>query len=322
MILVDLPHYKILAADLAANALSIIDCPSCKILAQVAYSDSISPINIVATTDFKKAYIPANDKAAGKGCLLVLNFATSSLYKLPVDIPPILQFALSFDSAAAYIVDTNNTLYQLDTSSLVLTPWGCPGINSTCTGIVATAAQIYTIWEDTDGGTLLSFDNCGKMIHEYTFSAIPTNITVDQQDTILIPFTASADAGEGVLVFDATQPDADNHAVITTLCPADMLSHQNYPCCAALSPDGTLAYIVNEDSASITIIDVKKRVVTGHIIVSRSISRLYILPDNRFALASSALFADLILIDLVNKQVLATTTPQHELYPYVAILPT
>lgn len=312
----DLPQYKILAADLSIHALLLIDGPSCRVLAQMPYPESFSPVTIALSGN--KAFVPANDAIADKGALFVLNLSTGSLYRLPVSIPPIAQFTLHPGGSYAYLIGTDHTLYQLDMATLSLSSWGGPGVNTNPTGMAATETTVYTIWENAEGGSLVSFNLQGELLHEAAFSAIPTSIRTISAENLLITFTASQEAGEGVLVVTDT---TESPVIITTLCPHDMLSHQNYPIHAAVSSDGFTAYLVNEDSASVSVIDLTAGGVTGHILVGRSISRLYILPDSRFALASSALFADLVLLDLVNAKVLATSTSQHELYPDIALLP-
>lgn len=317
----DLPQYKILAADLSQHALLIFDCPSCRTIAQIPYPASVVPVKLVVKQDGKKAYMAANDQAAGKGCLYVLNLDALSLYQLPIDMPPIGQFALHPNGTAAYMAGTDSTLRHFDTASLSLDVWGCPGSHAACTGLTVTDTGIFTIWEENSKGALLSFDHNGRLAHEATFSAVPTSITAAPTSSLIITFTSSQEAGEGVLMLDDALSSCQEPSIITTLCPKDLLSHQNYPVYAALASNGSTAYIVNEESASVSIVDLKQQIVTGYILVGRGISRLYILPGNTFALASSSLFADLILIDLVNSKVLSTTLPQHELHPDIALLP-
>lgn len=317
----DLPQYKILAADLSQHALLILDCPSCRTIAQILYPASIVPVKLIVTKDGKKAYMPANDQASGKGCLYILNIDALSLYQLPIDVPAIGHFALHPNGTAAYMAGTDSTLSHLDMSSLALTAWGRPESHAVCTGLTVTDTGIFTIWEDDGQGALLSFDYDGRLAHEATFSAIPTSITAAPPSSLILTFTSSKEAGEGVLLLDDALSSCQDPAIITTLCPKDLLSHQNYPVYAALSSNSNMAYIVNEESASVSIIDLKHRAVTGYILVGRGISRLYILPGDTFALASSSLFADLILIDLVNSKVLSTTLPRHELHPDIALLP-
>lgn len=317
----DLPQYKILAADLSQHALLILDCPSCRTIAEIPYPVSVVPVKLIVTPDGKKAYMPANDQASGKGCLYVLNLDVLSLYQLPIDMPLIGQFSLHPNGTDAYMTGADNTLCHLDTSSLTLAVWGSPESLAACTGLTVTDAGIFTIWEEDHRGALLNFDRNGQLAHEATFSAVPTSITAAPPSSLIITFTSSQEAGEGVLLLHDTLSACQEPAIITTLCPKDLLSHQNYPVYTALSSNGSTAYIVNEESASVSILDLSLRAIIGCILVGRGISRLYILPGNTFALASSSLFADLILIDLVNNKVLSTTLPQHELHPDIALLP-
>jgi len=88
----------------------------------------------------------------------------------------------------------------------------------------------------------------------------------------------------------------------------------------AVAPDGNTAYVVNEDSGSITVVDLSTTDITGHISIGRSISNLTILPDCRFAVATSNMFADLALIDLVNERLLSVTASTHEILSPIIIL--
>lgn len=61
--------------------------------------------------------------------------------------------------------------------------------------------------------------------------------------------------------------------------------------------------MVNEENASITVIDSSTAAIVRHIEIRRSISCLHILPGGQYGIATNHIFADLCMIDLEKKGV-------------------
>lgn len=313
----DWAPYKMLMIDATAHALLLVDGVNNEVLAEMAYPDLFIPTTLSISPDAAKAYLPAAGKN-GSGALFIANLHNFSLYQLPIELPHPTQFTLAPNSETAYLVDPGGVLYALDTVAMSLTKLGSPD-NASCVGITADAQAVYTAWEHKNSGSIAIFDNQGRLIKEHAVSGIPTNISLNN-NRILVPFTASTFTGEGLAIFDQNKQDDSIPAVITIQCPARTHGLKAYPCSVAVAPDGKTAYVVNEDSGSITVVDLSTSDITGHISIGRSISNLTILPDCRFAVATSNMFADLALIDLVNERLLSVTASTHEILSPIVIL--
>lgn len=314
--------YQLLAMDALAHSLLLINGSTGQIITELPYPADLSPIDLAVTADGSKAYIPAD--ANGEGILLVSNLRQQSLYRLPLAMPSPSQFALSPDGQSAFVATAEGSLHRLDLVSLSVTPCGTPGAPDTyCVGIQADTTALYSIWEHSGGGTFAAFDQQGHLLFEQALPGIPTNLTLDAHGHFIIPFTSESASGEGVFLMGKSLETAAIAATATILycnCPGSSIPCA-YPSHAAFSPDGQTAYIVNEESASITAIDIPTATVTGRIPIGRSISCLHLLPGGDFAIASSHMFADLSLIDLVNGRLLSITDMQHEFLGYIAVLP-
>jgi YVTN family beta-propeller protein len=255
----------------------------------------------------------------GAGLLYVANLAGRSLYRLPLTLPHPLQFTLQGDGRIAYLADPGGTLYCLDTVTLSLSCWG-QSDSMACVGLAIGDECLYTAWELADSGVMGVFNLQGKMIAEYPVPGIPTNILFDNYNRVIVPFTATETSGEGIIIFDSKK-DATQPTTITIQCPQRTKGLRAYPCQVALSPDGCTAYVVNEDSGSVSIVDMNTRSAIDYIPVGRSISSLHLLPDSRFAVAASNMFAELCLIDLVNRRLLSFTTTSREILGFIAVIP-
>lgn len=318
VICVEMAPYKLLAIDASSHSLLMVDGPSGKILCEITYPAKYSPTSLAVTDDRAKAFIPVVE-ADGAGALLAVNLAAQSLYRLPVVLPHPAQFALSPEGTSAYLADTEGTIYSLNITLLSLKRWGqCD--NSTCIGLAPIADGICSAWEERCGGIVAVFSSEGKLLQEASLAGIPTNIFADKSGRIIVPFTASKISGEGLAILDCKK-GGSTPAIATIQCPACSLGHRAYPCYAVLSPDGCTAYVVNEDSGSISVIDVNKAQALDWFTVGRSISTLHILPDSRFALASSNMFCDLCLIDLVNGRLLTYTDTPRDILCHVIVMP-
>lgn len=320
VICVEMAPFNLLVLDASSHSLLLVDGLKGDALAKMAYPADYTPTGLAITSDLNKAYVPAVHRT-GSGALFAANLRTNSFYRLPVQIPHPLQFALAPDNVTIYFTAPDGVLHILNTSTLELTVCGQAGNEScTCVGLAADSDNVYSAWEIDTGGVVATFNRSGQLTGEHQVEGIPTNIIYDQHGAVMIPFTSNGTCGEGLIIF-RLQKNAPP-SVITIQCPACVQSNGAYPCQAAVAPDGQTAYLVNEDSGSVTIVDVINSVIVDHFSIGRSISALTILPDSRFAVASSNMFSDLSLIDLVNGRLLSFTENSHEILTPIAVLPT
>jgi len=314
--------YQLLVIDDTTHSLLLVDSPNGKIIAEMPYPSGFTPTELFLAPDLTKAYMPAVGKS-GSGALLVANLEQRSIYRLPMKLPQPIQFTLSPDGNMAYLSDPDGTLYTLDIPTMSLKSLGNPA-KATCVGLAADHNALYSVWELKDQGTLAVFNQSGQLINEHTLPGIPTNITLDACGHIFIPFTTNNFTIEGVMCFNKAKSDDDTPDVITAercIYPYTTSPSAAYPSHVATWPNEHLAYIVNEESSSITVIDSNTAAIIRHIEIGRSISCLHILPGGDFGIATSHIFADLSMIDLRNGRLLATTDTKRELLAYMAIIP-
>jgi YVTN family beta-propeller protein len=241
------------------------------------------------------------------------------LYKLPLTIPYPAQFILSpAETSAAYLADPGGSLHRLDLTTMSSERLGAPAVKASCVGLAADSEAIYTAWEHAAGGTVMELGTDGNIHWQYDIAGIPTNIILADQ-RLLVPFTNTAFTGEGVALFNISKKNPAP-AVVTIQCPSCPSGLAAYPCHAVLAADNKTAYIVNEDSASICVIDLATAQVVDRLTLGRSLSRLYLLPDTHLAIGTSNLFADLSLIDLTSGSLLAVTNTKRQLLSAIAIL--
>lgn len=313
----DWAPYKLLLVDATAHALLLVDGVKGEVLAELAYPDGYVPTALALTQDSAKAYLAAAGNNGG-GCLFIANLHNLSLYPLPLELPHPMQFTLMPDRSTGYLVDPGGMLYAVDTIAMTVTNIG-HSENASCVGITADDQAVYTAWEHKNSGSIAIFNHQGRLIKEHAISGIPTNIALNGSQ-ILVPFTASSFTGEGLAIFEQNKPDDSIPAVITIQCPMHANALRAYPCSVTVGSNGQTAYVINEDSGSITTVDLKLAGITGHIILGRSISNLHLLPDSRFAVATSNMFADLTLVDLVNGRLLSVNASSNEILNYLAVL--
>lgn len=315
----EMAPFNLLVLDASRHNLLLVDGLKGDALAKMAYPAEYTPTGLAIASDMSKAYIPAVHQT-GSGALFAANLKTYSLYRLPVEIPQPLQFSLAPDNTTIYLTAPDGILYILNASTLELTACGQAGNEScTCVGLAADTNDVYSAWEIDNGGVVAIFNRSGKLLDEHHVEGIPTNIIYDKNGAIMIPFTSNGTSGEGLFIF-RLQKDGPP-SVVSVQCPTCVQSNGAYPCQVAVAPDGQTAYLVNEDSGSITIVDIINSAIVDHFSIGRSISALTILPDSRFAVASSNMFSDLSLIDLVNGRLLSFTENNREILTPIAVLP-
>jgi len=314
--------YQLLVIDDTSHSLLLVDSPNGEIIAEMPYPSGLTPTELFLTPNFTKAYMPAVGKN-GSGTLLVANLAQRSIYRLPMKLPQPIQFTLSPDATWAYFTDPDSTLYALDIPTMSLKKLGSP-TKATCVGLAADHNAVYCVWELKDQGTLTVFDLKGQLKNEHTLPGIPTNITLDASGRIFIPFTTTNFTIEGIMCFNKNQSEDNTPTVITAercIYPYSTSPSAAYPSHVAICPDEHLAYIVNEENSSITVIDSNTAAIIRHIEIGRSISCLHILPGGDYGIATSHIFADLSMIDLRNGRLIATTDTKRELLAYIAVIP-
>lgn len=315
----EMAPFKLLAIDDSSHTLLLVDGPTGEIVSEMAYNIDYTPISLVVTPDYSKAYMPAVS-TLGKGALFAINLKSKSLYCLPIELPHPMQFTLAPDSHTAYFAAPNGFIYCLDTTTLTLSKVGqSVSENFTCVGLVADNEKIYSAWESDIGGVVAVFDHSGRLLDEHLVNGIPTNIIADKRGLVSVPFTTAGAGSEGIVVFGGLRSGLP--ASLTIQCPACTKGHRAYPCYAAVTPDQRSVYIVNEDSGSVTVADLLNATAVDCFSIGQSISSLHILPDSRFALASSNMFGNLALIDLVNGRLLSFTESQREILSCIAVLP-
>lgn len=313
--------YQLLVLDHTTHALLLVDNPNGEIIAEMPYPSGYTPTELALAPDKNKVYIPAVGQN-GNGALFVANLTQRSIYRLPMKIPQPTQFTLAPDGIWAYLADPDGTLYTLDIPTMSLKSLGNP-TKAACVGLAADENALYSVWEHNDQGSLAVFSRNGKFINEHTLPGIPTNITLDAEGQIFIPFTTTNFTIEGIMCFNRIMLD-DNTPSVTTgqrcIYPYSTSPSAAYPSHVATWPDDHLAYVVNEENASITVIDSHTAAIIRHIEIDRSVSCLHILPGGQFAIATSHIFADLSMIDLHKGHLLSSTDTKRELLGYIALI--
>ena len=308
-----------MAVDAATHAIIIADGPSGEILSELTFASILTPTELAVTPDYSKAYLPCAG-TNGKNSLLAVNLASLSLYTLPLAIPYPAQFVLAeTDPSAAYLAEPGGSLHHLDLTTMSSKLLGSPAPKASCVGLAAANGKIYTAWEHSAGGTVIELGIDGAISWQYDIAGIPTNI-IFAGTRLIIPFTNTAFTGEGVALFNLNRKTA-SPTVITIQCPSCPGGLAVYPCHAAVADDNKTAYIVNEDGASIFILDLETAKIVDRLSVGRSLSRLYLIPDSQLGIGTSNLFADLSLIDLTGGPPLAVTNTRRQLLSNIALLP-
>jgi hypothetical protein len=315
--------YKLVVIDDTSHALLLVDSPNGKIIAEMPYPAGFSPTELALSPDLTKVYLPVVG-SNGSGGLFVANLTHNSMYRLPMKIPQPIQFTLAPDGIWAYLADPDGMLYALDIPAMSLLSLGNP-TNAACVGLAADDMAVYSVWEHNDQGSLAVFQRDGHLLDEHTLPGIPTNIILDNDGRIFIPFTTTNFAIEGVVLFHRTITEGTPPVIsIAQRCiyPYSTSPSAAYPSHVATYADDHIAYVVNEENASITVIDSNTAAIIRHIDIGRSISCLHILPGGQFGIATSHIFTDLCMIDLHNGCLVSTTDTKRELLGYMAVIPT
>jgi hypothetical protein len=304
--------YKMIIIDLFKNMLLFIDQRTSAIFAQINYPKQEIPVALAYNSQEQKACLVT--KQGDKGSLFIINITTPKLYRLPIDFPAPLQCSITPAFTFVYFIDDKSTLYRLDMTALTITPIVQPE-NASCVGITFADDKIYTAWETKENGSIAILKENGDFLAEYQLEGIPTNICV-YQGKILVPFTESQVHGEGLAIFTEDKLPI----YLSFQSPESVKALRAYPCNITISPATNTAYIINEDSCSLTMIDLLNNTISGAFSIGRSITNLYLLPNPNFAIATSNMFADLSVIDLVNQRLISMSNNDCEFANMLIIL--
>lgn len=303
---------KIIVIDLLKKMLLFVNQETAAIFAQIKYPEHEIPIALEYNHEQQKAYLVT--KHEEKGSLFIINFVNPILYRLPIEFPAPLQCTITPTFNSVYFIDATSTLYCLDMTTLKLTPIAQPD-NASCVGIAFANDKVYTAWETKEKGNIAIFKTTGEFLAEYPLEGIPTNICI-YQEKIFVPFTESHIYGEGLAIFT----EGNLPIYLSFQSPEFVKALHAYPCNITIDPTNNTAYIINEDSSSLTIIDLASNSITGSFSIGRSITNLYLLPNPNFAIATSNMFADLSIIDLVNQRLLSMSNDDCEFANMLIVL--
>lgn len=313
----DTAPYKLLAVDTENFSVLLTDGDSGEILSEWPLPGEYSPVDLHVTAD-ATVYIPTINRQ-GRGTLFTLSLPAGQLTELALDLPPIERFAAGPQPGQAVIVTRDGALFVLDIAKRSLTLLGRSQEPVVCVGLTTDADTVYTVWQHAPQGVLALFSPTGRLRAERLLPGLPTGLS-QSGHYLYIPFTTAVAGDEGLLLLAKSGMEADPAMISLHHCPHET-AFRTYPCYVAVTPDETTAYVAHEDSATISIIDIAAASVSGCIPVGRSVSCLALLPGCQFAIAGSYMFADLSLIDLVNRRLLSLTDNERELFGQVVVLP-
>ncbi|MBP2645440.1 MAG: hypothetical protein H6Q75_880 [Firmicutes bacterium] len=309
-----LPSHRLLVVDALANALLLVKSPAGNILAEQPLPSGFSLVDITLHPDGNEAYLALAGNG-GKGLIATVSLPSLTITsQLPTPHP--VQMAYVPNNKKFILTDPDGTLYCTQTSSPPQI-WGKPDQATYCTGLTAVENRTYGVWETPGGGVLAVFDENGQENYKRFFGAVPTNLISDPYGHLLIPFTAGPLSGEGILVLSHHALDDFSTSIITQ-CHDYSATAPLYPKHAVVA-NGTTAYLANEEAGHLSIIDLPSRRPVGTIPLGQSVSRIGLLPGDKFAIASSNMFANLCLIDLVNRRLIAFTDERETLSPFAVL---
>jgi DNA-binding beta-propeller fold protein YncE len=308
--------FTLLAIDALSHAVLIVDGPSGEILTELPLPRGFSAIDLAVSADGSTAYISLG-RDDGTGSLRLLDLKSHTLDSSSPLIPYPAKFCLAPIGQTVYLTDRSGALFAFALGTSSLTAWNKPPDAGLCAGLACDGEALYGVWENAGGGVLASFDRQGGRVAEHAIGGIPTNLILDR-GLLFVPFTASAFSGEGICFLAPKQNDGPC-AVVTFQCSRCSAVAKAYPVHVTVDPDKQVAYVACEDNATVAVVDIAGARLLASIPLGRSVSRLALLPDRRFAVASSNMFADLCLVDLVNKRPLSFTATKRELLAPLAV---
>lgn len=245
------------------------------------------------------------------GILYTADTTDGTLSPMPITLPPATCVCTVPHHSLLYLA-TARRLYRLDLSTRHLTALSATALPY---ALIADCNHLYAVSDRTDGTLLHAYTHDGTLLSEHLLSGTVT--TLHAQDGICyLPFTESRLHGEGLYILCP-----QNQPTLTTISlqPHTLRGLTAYPYGLLIQDD--ILYLSAESASTITRINRHTQEVIDCIPLGHSISNLYPLPDNRFALATSNMFADLVLIDLINNRLLSLSNCPHEIFPRLMVLP-
>jgi len=311
----DTGPFRLILLDAASHAVLLADGPSGEILAEAALPSGFTPVDLAASVGGHIFIALAGP--GGTGASFTFNPEKRLLACLPLTVPAPSQFAVAPDNRTFYLTDPAGALYAGDRTALTVAKWGKPAGCGACAGLAADQARVYGVWEKDGGGLLAVFAPPGETLRTFSLGGVPTGL-IAAGGRLLVPFTATPFSGEGLLVLPCAP--GDEPAVIAIRCSRCACACAVCPVHAAAGGDGRMAYIACEDSAALVAVDLTAKTVSNTIPLGRSVSRIALIGDGRFAVASSNANADLCLIDLINRRPLSFTANRRQiLSPFLVI---
>lgn len=301
-----LPPCRLVLFDRTDNALLLIEGTSGDVLSRYRIPSAYHPLALTRTD--AGIFFFANGRTDGA----VYALHGESWSRMSATLPTMTAVCASPHRRSFYLASARHTLYRLDIPSGKLSSLG--SAPHTCRAL-AKGTHLASVWETTDGSICALHSTDGTILSEHHLDGtIPTATMAGS--LLLLPFTGGRKHGEGIHLL----PTDDMASSITTISLKSPSMRAPSADPYSVLPIGDTLCLIGESSGTITKIDRR----TGEIITSyplgRSISYLYLLPDERFAVATSNMFADLSLVDLVNEKLLSISICAHELFHQVVIL--
>ena len=302
-----LPPCRLAVFDCTDNALLLLSAKSGDVLTRRLLPHTYRPLAL-PTTD-KGIFFFANGRAESS----VYELRQNTWARLPLTLPTLTAVCSVPGENTCYLASAHNTLYRLDLDSQKLTALGSsPHI---CRAL-SHGTHLASVWETEDGTVCAIHNKDGTTLSEHRLDGtIATASTAGSM--LLLPFTNGKECGEGLHII---MTDIPAPAVTTISLKAPSMRGITADPYSILAIGDTLC-LIGESTGTITKIDGRTGDITGAYTLGRSISHLYLLPDERFAIATSNMFADLSLVDLVNEKLLSISICSHELFHQLAILP-
>lgn len=305
-----MPPCRLVLFDCTDNALLLVEITGGHVLSRHPLPWAYRPLALLAA-EKEGAFLFANSPTDGA---LFLLGKGSELLRIPIVLPTIAAACASPSGQSLYLASTRHTLYRIDLSSNKITSLG--SAPHSCSALAANGDRLYSVWETDDGSICAIHDTNGSLLAEHRLCGTIPSAKLDKE-TLYLPFVGDEKCGEGLHLLSAE--NSSSSAATIPLRPPSMRGLSAYPYSVLVQDD--VIHLVSEASGTITKIDRQTNNILGSYALGRSISHLYLLPDSRFAIATSNMFADLTLLDLVNEKLLSISICPHELFHQLAIFP-
>lgn len=304
--------FGLILADMAQHTILLVDGNTSEITAELPYPPAYRPQSFVPAPPHAVYITATQDGSAGGVLKLALAAPTLSVLTAALPAAPTAA-AWDAERRLLFVAHAGAGLCNIDEQGTVTPLDG--QISGEIVGLIATGGLLHAAIVRDAGGALLTLDETGRAAAIWEVAGTPTNLHLTpDKHTLAMPFTATAFTGEGLITFPLAADGLPQAPQIIHIQCSSMVGLHAYPCYAAFSADSRLAYVVNEDCATISVLNLAAHTAGGCIPIGRSISELHLRPDGRLAFATSHLFADLTVIDLVNGRPLAASALPQEIY--------